>query len=67
MFRLTPKGKWGKEEFISCGKLLRWRANVLEHQCPKCKCWSIRWADCIESNYCSHCGKRMTKEDSENG
>lgn len=65
MIRLSPQGKWEDEQIVSCGKILRWRADVLEHRCPKCKRYSLRWADVYESNYCSHCGEKMTKEDSD--
>ena len=66
MIRLSPQGKWEDEHIVSCGNILRMRADVLEHRCPKCKRYSLRWVDVYESDYCSNCGDKMTKEDSEN-
>lgn len=56
-----PKGEWEKCVFISCGKLLKWKSNVIEQRCSKCGRWSLRWEESIQNEYCSHCGVKMRK------
>ena len=51
--------KWKKGELISCGRIMRWRASVIECQCPKCKRWCVKWADTIDYEKCPHCDTDM--------
>lgn len=57
------KGEWEDTHIYSCGKILKWRHDVIEHKCPVCKRWSIKWAETIPSNYCSNCGADMRGKD----
>ena len=62
---VRSQGEWEGWKFYSCGKLLRWRADVIEQKCSKCGCWSLKWADTIQHEYCSHCGVKMRKGGAE--
>lgn len=57
----TPTAEWEEEHEVSCGNILRWRANVIEHKCNNCKRWGIRWAGTIPDKYCPNCGAPMQK------
>lgn len=54
------KNQWVDKSIVSCGNILKWRANVVEHKCPKCHRYSQRWEGVYESEYCSHCGKKLS-------
>ena len=52
--------EWTERSFISCGKILRWRADVVEYKCGKCKRWSQKWYGTDKYEYCPNCGKKMS-------
>ena len=58
--------KWINNHIVSCGTILRWRANVVECQCPKCRRWCLKWADTLDYEKCPHCGEDMRKGKKEN-
>lgn len=56
--------KWIKK-YMSCGKIFRLRANVVECQCPKCKRWCVKWEDTLDYEKCPHCGEDMRGKKNE--
>lgn len=51
--------QWTERSFVSCGKVLRWRADVVENKCSKCNRWALNWFGRDKYDYCPNCGKRM--------
>ena len=51
--------KWINNAPISCGTILRWRANVVECRCPKCKRFCIKWEETFDYDFCPNCGADM--------
>ena len=51
--------KWIKKPAVSCGTILRLRANVVECQCPECKRWCLKWVEVIDYDFCPNCGVNM--------
>jgi len=54
-----PQGEWIESSVMSCGQILRLRADVLEQKCGKCNRWSVKWADTMSYNFCPNCGADM--------
>ena len=61
-----PQGEWIDKHITSCGKILQWRANVLEQKCSVCGRYSLKWVETIPSNYCQNCGADMRGDKNEN-
>ena len=51
--------RWTERSFVSCGKVLRWKADVVENKCSKCNCWALNWFGRDKYDYCPNCGERM--------
>ena len=51
--------KWIKNPTVSCGTILRWRANVVECQCPKCNRCCLKWEEVFDYDFCPNCGADM--------
>ena len=51
--------QWTERSFMSCGKILRYRCNVVEHKCSKCNRWALTWFGTNKYEYCPNCGERM--------
>ena len=51
--------QWTERSFVSCGKLLRWRSDVVENKCSKCNRWALNWFGRGKYEYCPNCGKKM--------
>lgn len=51
--------KWKKGEIISCGRIMRLRASVIECQCPNCKRWCLKWVDTVDYDFCPWCSANM--------
>lgn len=57
--------KWINKKVISCGKIMRLRASVIECQCPECKRWCVKWEEVYDYDFCPHCGKSMRGGENE--
>lgn len=51
--------EWLKNSPVSCGKIMKWQASVIECQCPKCKKWCLKWATVLDYDFCPNCGADM--------
>ena len=58
----VTQAEWCNRSYASCGTILRWKADVVEYQCSKCKRWSQWWFGTCKNEYCSHCGAKMTND-----
>ena len=60
-----PQGEWIENVNTSCGKILRWRADIVEQKCNKCNRYTLRWRDTMASEFCSNCGAEMRGDKNE--
>lgn len=51
--------QWTDRSFMSCGKILKHRFDVVELKCSKCKRWALSWFGTDKYEYCPNCGKKM--------
>lgn len=63
---MTEKSEWIKNPSVSCGKIMNWRASVIECQCPKCKKWCLKWATVLDYDFCPNCGADMRTKENNN-
>lgn len=51
--------QWTERSFVPCGKILRWRSDVVENKCSNCQRWALTWFGTNKYEYCPNCGERM--------
>ena len=51
--------QWTDRSFMSCGKILKYRYDVVELKCSKCNRWALSWFGSDKYDFCPNCGKRM--------
>ena len=49
--------RWIERSFMSCGKILKYRADVVEHKCSNCYRWSVNWFGTCKYEFCPNCGE----------
>ena len=52
--------KWTERSFMSCGRMLKWKCDVVEYKCSNCNRWAQTWYGTDKYEYCPNCGKKMS-------
>ena len=49
--------RWIERSFMSCGKILKLRADVVEYKCSSCHRWAVIWFGTCKYEFCPNCGE----------